>query len=58
MNIKITIGYIIILVTLVFATLVTLSSTPSNLLMVWLLIGMGLWVWESINDSLFNNKDC
>lgn len=57
MNIKVTIGYIIVLVTLVFATILTTSNTPFNLLMVWLTVGMGLWAWESLKESLYDDED-
>ena len=57
MNIRITIGYIIVLVALVFATLVTSSNTPFNLLMLWLAVGMGLWTWQSLKDSLYDDED-
>ena len=57
MNIKITIGYIIVLVALVFATLVTSSTLPSHLLTGWLLIGMLLWILENLNDNLYDDED-
>lgn len=57
MNIKITIGYITMLVALVVATLVTSDDLPFNLLMAWLVLGMVLWAWVSLKDDVFSDKE-
>lgn len=45
------------MVALVFATLVSSSITPFNLLMVWLLVGVLLWTWEDLSDDLYDDEE-